>query len=914
METKITKNGLNETKDDNIIYQYIQHFTAVKCLYCYLDDPKLLCQCKDCGYYFCNNKHRKTSHIIIHLKQCGHQKISLHPFESTLQCKNCPNKDIFKLYFDKENVLCDECMEDLNEEENYERVFEEIEKRINPQILNVPNVPPLANRQDSYSESLIRRLNEKILKMKNLEGIETANIKYPSKKKYCQKYTQLLEYEKSEVEEKNKSKPFISFDLKFYQDGEYITADITRKEQEFIFYKGQFLIIAKETNEHKTFLAKVIKISDNKKIITIYFSEITKAMNDGIYKIKENEISFSIDRMIDGLEVFKYNDSFNENIEKLIIANENDDENEDKKSIKFSNENDYLDKSNLPKRLYIDKFGEHQVNKSQETAIKNCFNNKLTLIKGPPGTGKTKVLATLAYFLCNMRKIKIDKLFIGAPSNRAVDNISKYLQDLGLPFIRVLSLDKEFSEDIDKTNSLEELIDKEIENDIKKNPKLKSFSELYKKKKTYGKLKLKEMDKYLEIISGYQKKLLDNCPIILATINNSADIRIKDYKFPIVLIDEATQALEPDCLLPLYHNAQMVVLIGDEKQLGPTVKAESAQILGLDISLFERLCYYYEGSDFISRLTEQYRMHSTLYEFSNEHFYDNQMTTHGEIQLDENVKNEFPWPNKEIPTFFFHVQGGEKKENFSYYNENEMLHIFGIVMRLKKIGVKVENIGIITPYNAQKLKLQYEKFNKETELKIESVDGFQGGEKDYIIISTVRSNYSGAIGFLTSPKRLNVALTRARKGVIILGNVECLSKRNSIFRDLIKFYKSKKLIVKGEKLNNIEVMSSNEINIGEIDDEDEEIKELKDTQKEKMEIHLNLSRETSTDMAWRMSDSPSFENENEEEEDEKEESEEIKNLRKKIEENKICEKDESDSDEDNKGKKKNKKNKKKGKK
>jgi regulator of nonsense transcripts 1 len=135
-----------------------------------------------------------------------------------------------------------------------------------------------------------------------------------------------------------------------------------------------------------------------------------------------------------------------------------------------------------------------------------------------------------------------------------------------------------------------------------------------------------------------------------------------------VLIDEATQAIEPDTLLPLYHKAQMVVMIGDEKQLGPTVKSQEANIAGLGISLFERLCFYYKGSSFISNLNEQYRMHSTLYEFSNKHFYDNMMKTHGEIQLDENVKNNFPWPNKDIPTFFYNNVETEKIENYSYYN------------------------------------------------------------------------------------------------------------------------------------------------------------------------------------------------------------------------------------------------------
>jgi regulator of nonsense transcripts 1 len=153
------------------------------------------------------------------------------------------------------------------------------------------------------------------------------------------------------------------------------------------------------------------------------------------------------------------------------------------------------------------------------------------------------------------------------------------------------------------------------------------------------------------------------------------------------------------------------------------------------------------------------------------------MKTNIQIKLDEKVMNEFPWPKKDIPSFFYHYIEPEGFENPSYYNIKEISLIFGMVNRLVKAGVNPQNIGIITPYNSQKYRL-IDKFDekKYEDLRIESVDGFHGIEKDYIIISTVRSNVSGNIGFLTSAKRLNVALTRAKYGTIILGNAECLSE------------------------------------------------------------------------------------------------------------------------------------------
>ena len=864
MLQRIIRNNIYDTADDNTVFQFLKDFkdNFVKCLYCFQSDPQFLCLCKDCGYYFCNHIHRKTSHIVIHLRQCKHSKISLNPFDRELACEKCRKKDAFSLNFKEKQILCDDCVEDIQEEDEYKRVIEE--KKMNNEILMSPNVAPVANRFDSYSESLIARINNKILKLKEL-GLETVSITYQNKKKYCTRYINLLENEISHIEKENEEEDFFDYELKFNQSGDYITADIKREDQGFIFYHTQLLIVAKANNKHKFELARVINVDQKKNIITIYFSELNKVMKDGIYSIKEKESNESTIRMIEGLKELKKDNSdlFDKNILDLIIGIEPDEDKTKGKKDQFNNENEYLDKNNLPRRLYIQKFDNKQLNKNQEDAIKNCFKNKLTLIRGPPGTGKTKVLSALAFHLIKLRKTSSDKIFIGAPSNRAVDNISYYLQKLELPFVRVLSAEKESSENIDKTNSLDDLVNEEIEKDS--GTSLKKYKELRQKKLMYGKLSKDDYENYLNIIQKYQERILDKYPLIIATINNSAEGRIKGYNFPIVIIDEATQALEPDCLLPLYHNAKMVVLLGDEKQLGPTVKSLESEISGLSISLFERLCFYYKGSDFISTLTQQYRMHSTLYEFSNKHFYDNKMETVGEIELNEDVKNKFPWPNKEIPTFFHHNIEPEKKENYSYYNENEIFTIFGIIYKLEKIGVPMKDIGIITPYNAQKLKLQFDKFNqkKYDDLQIESVDGFQGMEKEYIVISTVRSNLSGGIGFVSSPKRLNVSLTRAKRGVIIVGNAECLSKRNGIWRDLIAFYKSKNLIFKGP-LSNLEPVSDDDLHFDEIP-EDEELKEDNDDET-KPDKYLTLDKKTSSELIWGMP-APPVNNDSEEEEE-----------------------------------------------
>jgi len=539
----IVRNKINDCKDSQIVYQFLNEFEAIKCLFCFQDDKKFLCQCKECNKYFCNNLHRNTSHIIIHLNKCKHKKISLYPFEVELKCLKCPQKkDIFQLYYEKgnkDNILCEECIED--NKDNYVKIVEE--KQINNEILLSPDLPPLFNMIDSYTESLITRMNNKINLLKNL-FLPTVSLNYTKKKRYCLIYNTLIQNEIDEIEKENKEEEFIKFGLKFdIIDKKYIVAEIKRSNQNFFFYPRQLLLVAKETNENKTFLASVINIDKFSNKVTIYFKDLDKLLNNGNYLIKEKESVSNYGRIMDGLDEFnqKKSNLFNKNIQLLILGKEGkEDKKEKEEKDHFSNENEYIDKSDIPTKLNIHEFENVKLNPSQEAAIKNCFKNKFTIIKGPPGTGKSTVLSILAYHLIKLKKKK-DKILICAPSNRAVDNISLLLQKIkSIKFVRVLSLSKEIIEDIDLTNSLNELIQNCVEIDDKSGKKNKKLKDLMNKRKQFGALKGDDLTEYNKLISEYEKKILDSCDIVLSTINNSADSRIKNYEFPIVIMDEAT--------------------------------------------------------------------------------------------------------------------------------------------------------------------------------------------------------------------------------------------------------------------------------------------------------------------------------------------------------------------------------------
>jgi hypothetical protein len=183
---------------------------------------------------------------VIHLKRCKHKKISLDPFDLELICKNCRNKDIFSLYFNKDKIiLCEDCITQESEED-FIKIIQN--KKINEKILMSPDIPPVANRYDSYSESIMAKIDNKILTLKNF-GLPIISLNFTKKKKYIQKYITLLENEKMEIAKRDLEEESFNFNLKFSMvDNSYVIAELKKDNQEFIFYPRQLLLVAKAMN------------------------------------------------------------------------------------------------------------------------------------------------------------------------------------------------------------------------------------------------------------------------------------------------------------------------------------------------------------------------------------------------------------------------------------------------------------------------------------------------------------------------------------------------------------------------------------------------------------------------------------------------------------------------------------------
>lgn len=384
------------------------------------------------------------------------------------------------------------------------------------------------------------------------------------------------------------------------------------------------------------------------------------------------------------------------------------------------------------------KVANYLLNESQEQAIISSLSKRLTIIQGPPGTGKTStcVEIVLEWLRLNPYGLLMSKILVTAESNCAVDILYREL-----------------------------LI-----------AKVDVFRYSYKENMTQD---------YSQI-----KSKINSARVICATCVGSANEYLRSFSFPFVIIDESTQATELSTLIPLLHNCKQLILIGDHKQLPPTILSPEANKQGLGVSLFERLINY--GIKPIL-LNKQYRMHSSLYQFPSETFYDS-CIMNGIEDITRPQIEGINWPSPNFRLGFIDIKGKEEIEpnSHSYYNSIEVDFVRTLLINaLNNSTTSPISIGIITPYDAQKRMIRKEIANYYSELPeniviVDTVDGFQGMERDLIIFSFVRSNSGGKIGFINDSRRINVILTRARKGLVVIGNSKCM-KGNKIWKKWISF-------------------------------------------------------------------------------------------------------------------------------
>ena len=477
----------------------------------------------------------------------------------------------------------------------------------------------------------------------------------------------------------------------------------------------------------------------------------------------------------------------------------------------------------VPYIAYIDE----SLNKSQKSAIETALScQNFFLIHGPFGTGKTRTLVELI----SQETRQNHKVLATAESNAAVDNILERLMEnkklnltrLGHPqrvskhnITQTLAYKVENHELNEKIEKIHKKIDKLFEKRsvfTKPTPQYRrgygDYDILHNASKGKGGRgisaeKMKSMAKWIEISQEIDeahdeikrienkmiKDIIDKSNVILATNSSAALEAIAKTKFDVAIIDEASQATIPSILIPI-SKASRFILAGDHKQLPPTIISEQA--LELENTLFESLIEKYPYKSQL--LNVQYRMNSLLMKFPNQEFYNNGLKS--DSSVDDITINDILKGNHEEESLLFIDTSnvdeyGENhlKDSKSIVNKLEAKIAIGIAKDYMDAGVEERDIGIISPY-ADQVKIIQEK----TPVEVKTIDGFQGREKEIIIISTVRSNEWGNIGFLSDLRRLNVAITRAKRKLIIIGNKKTL-KNNPTYSRLIQFVEDENLLI-----------------------------------------------------------------------------------------------------------------------
>lgn len=730
----------------------------IPCDICGYNEYNRMMRCCECNSLVCLRfDSENNSHIKNHILKYNHFRYE--PFLNeklegfTMECNICWNSNILHLNYtvkeEKLYIYCNRCIP-------WNEMFLEDSEYYS--LLSSKRTLQMFFSLYSYQSILSKEVNQ--------EGKEenTSSSSYCDIFKYTQHFMNLekLNWKINKLEEIHNLEISISKNVTEEMEGSYC------------FYSDQLLsLIYDDKITFKVSGNEINGIIRGLKIISpikYVYSFITS------YKFYEKEI----------IKINKEISSITHNRRTMALAMFGTVSNDDDplKSMIF-NPSEY-------RNLYNHRFRSIRIstksnlNDSQVIAVEKAINKKLSLIKGPPGTGKTHIISEIVRILKkNHPNVKI---LVSSESNTAIDNVVSELKRSGIRVLRHISAEKYKDEKQKRNCELSDVTFSTLFENYIKNRAPMNIKKLY-----YNELKRdhSNVEEYRRTLNDQFLEYLSNSDVLCCTSILCGSNLILNLNFNVLIVDDSTQMTEPSLLIPLNLGCEQLILLGDTKQLSPCVEDDS-DLNDYKVSMFKRLSSYYLPS----LLKIQFRSHPEIASIYSELFYDNMINSDETTSRNVILSIIDLFPVKEIPIKYVFHSEKETEKFYSFYNLKEIEVTGRILKQLHQRGINNNRIGIVTPYKQHKLKMkeyliESDLLDPNDILEIDVIDSYQGREKDIIIINCVISSSNHRIDFIKIKKKISVVLSRAKCALIIIGNIFCLD--NEILRNMYKIIIRKKL-------------------------------------------------------------------------------------------------------------------------